>query len=113
MCLMQKRSLRKNYISHYRKLRNMTQDELSEAVGTSQTQIMRLETGLRKFTLEWAERVAVPLLCTPIDLMFGPDHDLNTDERKALSSFRALPTNERDRFLLMMESASQKWKNKS
>lgn len=108
---MPQRPFRKNYIAHYRNLRDLTQEELAESVGTSQTQIMRLENGIRKFTMEWAEKLSAPLLCTPIDLLFGPDQELNAEERQALTSFRNLPPDERENFLVMMEAVSRKWKH--
>lgn len=48
----------------------MTQSELADLAGTSQAQIQRLETGERKLTIEWAERLARPLRTTARDLMF-------------------------------------------
>ncbi len=103
---------RKNFISHYRHLRDLTQEALAESIGTSQTQIMRLETGMRKLTMEWAEKLATPLLCAPVDLFFGPDQELNDEDRKALATFRKLPPDERNNFLVMMEAVSSKWKDK-
>ena len=110
---MANKSSRKNYIAHYRNLRDLTQEELAESIGTSQTQIMRLENGLRKFTMEWAEKLATPLLCSPIDLLFGPDQELSSEERQAITTFRTLPPDERNNFLVMMEAVSRKWKNET
>lgn len=61
-------------MSEIRRLREkhkLTQAELAEMAGTSQPQILRLETGKRKLTREWAERLAVPLQTSAETLMFG------------------------------------------
>lgn len=79
----------------------MTQEDLAESVGTSQTQIMRLETGRRKFTLEWAEKLSYPLLCSAKDLLFGADDLTNPDEKKLLETYRSLPPNQRETVLNM------------
>jgi transcriptional regulator with XRE-family HTH domain len=107
---MAKKPTPKNYIAYYRNLRDLTQEELGECVGTSQTQIMRLETGRRKFTLEWAEALSKPLLCSSKELLFGPEQKLSSEEKKALDAFRGLPEHQRDAYLEMMEAMSNKWK---
>lgn len=106
---------RKNYIAHYRKARGFTQEELGEMLGTSQTQIMRLETGRRKFTMEWAEKMAQPLLCSTMELFYGPEfaqHPKGAKEKKLLDTFGDLPEEEQKNFLLMMEAVASKWRGK-
>jgi len=61
-------------IKELREKLGMSQASLAEAVGTSQPQIKRLETGDRKLTKEWAERLCGPLHVTAEILLFGwPD----------------------------------------
>ncbi|NTJ67563.1 helix-turn-helix transcriptional regulator [Agrobacterium rhizogenes] len=58
-------------IKELREKLNLSQANLAEAVGTSQPQIKRLESGERKLTKEWAERLASPLGVSPEELLFG------------------------------------------
>lgn len=62
-------------IKELREKHNLTQSELAEAVGTSQPQIKRLETGERKLTKEWAEKIGPRLGVTAEILMFGWPED--------------------------------------
>ena len=48
----------------------LSQEELAKLAKTSQPQIRRLESGERKLTKEWAERLAGPLKTTAIRIMF-------------------------------------------
>lgn len=54
---------------------DITQSQLAEMVGTSQPQIKRLETGERKLTKEWAEKIGPKLNVTAEILMFGWPED--------------------------------------
>lgn len=58
-----------NRIREWRVLREMSHDKLAEAVGTSRGQIYQLETGQRRLTEDWMNRLAKPLRCEPSDLM--------------------------------------------
>ncbi len=58
-----------NRIREWRVLREMSHEKLAEAVGTSRGQIYQLETGQRRLTEEWMNRLAKPLRCEPSDLM--------------------------------------------
>lgn len=49
----------------------LTQTQLAERIGTDQSQIQRLETGKRRITKEWAERLSVALKLTPEEILFG------------------------------------------
>lgn len=61
-------------IKDLREQKNMSQAELAELAGTSQPQIKRLESGERKLTKEWAERLSPHLNAAPEVLLFGwPD----------------------------------------
>lgn len=48
---------------------DISQARLAELVGTSQSQIQRLESGARRLTVEWAYRLAPVLNCDPADLV--------------------------------------------
>lgn len=60
-----------NMIKVLREKLNLSQAELAERAGTSQPQIKRLESGERKLTKEWAERLAIPLQSTAEQILFG------------------------------------------
>ena len=45
-------------LAKIRKSKGLSQNRLGQILGTSQTQIDRLETGQRKLTVEWAEKLA-------------------------------------------------------
>ncbi len=47
----------------------LSQARLGELVGTTQGQIQKLESGVRKMTIEWAQKLAPALNCEPIDLV--------------------------------------------
>jgi len=61
-----------NRLREWRLARGVTLERLAAAVGTDKTQISRLETGQRRLTLEWMERIARALKCRPADLMGDP-----------------------------------------
>lgn len=61
-------------MSNLKKIREkagLTQIALAERVGTTQPQILRLENGSRKLTMEWATRLAPALQTTPEVILFG------------------------------------------
>lgn len=59
-----------NGIKLFREKLGITKADLSRRLGTTRQQLGRLEDGQRKLTLEWAEKIAPILGCTPQDLMF-------------------------------------------
>ncbi|MGU3664431.1 helix-turn-helix domain-containing protein [Methylobacterium sp. A49B] len=59
-------------LKQFRERARLTQQELADAVGTSQPQIRRLEAAQRKLTKEWAERLAPPLGISAETLLFPP-----------------------------------------
>lgn len=62
-----------------RESRQLSQARLAELAGTSQPQIRRLESGQRKLTKEWAERLAPHLQVSARDLMFAETDDLERE----------------------------------
>lgn len=67
-----KRQALPNRIREWRERRDLTQDALAEASGTSKMQISRLERGERRLTQGWMERIAAVLDCRPADLLPAP-----------------------------------------
>lgn len=58
-----------NRIREIRETLGMTSDQLAERVGTSGVQIRRLEAGTRRLTVDWMQRIAAALECSPADLI--------------------------------------------
>jgi transcriptional regulator with XRE-family HTH domain len=58
-----------NRIREWRRLRSLTLQALAEGVGTTKSQIDKLEKGARRLTVEWMVRLAKPLACDPRDLL--------------------------------------------
>ncbi len=58
-----------NRIKELRRLRGLTQDNLGKLVGTGRSQVVKLERGERRLTVEWMRRLARALECHPADLL--------------------------------------------
>jgi DNA-binding XRE family transcriptional regulator len=58
-----------NRIKELRRMRGLTQDGLGKLVGTGRSQIVKLERGERRLTVEWMRRLARALECHPSDLL--------------------------------------------
>ncbi len=58
-----------NRIRELRERRQMTQEELASAIGTSKMQVSRLERGERRLTQSWMERIATALQLHPAELL--------------------------------------------
>jgi transcriptional regulator with XRE-family HTH domain len=69
----------------------LSQAELAELVGTTQAQIARLETGERRLTVEWMQRIARALSLRPSDLLpTAALADVDAKEVELLANFRAM-----------------------
>lgn len=64
-----------NHLKAWREFRGMTQDDLADAVGTTQGQIAHLEADRRALSAKWLRRLAPALKTTPGHLL---DHDPST-----------------------------------
>lgn len=68
-----------SHLKAWRDFREMTQEELAEAVGTNQNMIGYLETGERGLSGKWLRKLAGPLRTTPgLLLDYDPRH-INAD----------------------------------
>lgn len=89
-----------NRIREWRKRRGYSLRKLAEMTNTSNPQIYKLETGERRLSLHWMQRLADALGCTPADLLPAPPTDSpiqtqSPEERAMLEMFRQLPTAQR------------------
>ena len=72
----------KNRIKELREARSLTQPELAELAGTTKNQLVKLESGSRRLSDHWAQRIAPHLGVQPYEL-FMPEH--------AVTPLRAVP----------------------
>lgn len=70
-----------NNIRKIRTEKGISAQQLADRVGTSPTQIRRLEIGTRRLTTDWMTRIADAIGCSAIDLMSVPYGMLQPDVR--------------------------------
>lgn len=58
-----------NRLGEWRRRAGLTQDQLAERAGTVRSQIVKLERGERRLTIDWMLRLAKHLGCDPRDLL--------------------------------------------
>lgn len=97
-----------NRIKDIREDRGLTQEQLAEKLCTSNQQIGRLENSERRLTWEWMQRIANALECHPMDLVDESSTSSNTEERKLLNTYRALPPQERKTVADMADYLAEK-----
>lgn len=73
-----------NRIKELRKRAKISQEKLGDAVGTSRSQIVKLERGERRLTQEWMERLAKPL-GVPAAALISADVPGNSDESETIT----------------------------
>lgn len=79
-----------NRIREWRLRRNeMKLEELARKVGTTTSQIARMETGKRTVSLEWLDRLAAALDVTPGDLLAKRANPGLPDEREKALLYKA------------------------
>lgn len=90
-----------NRIAEWRTKRGWKQSELADAVGTSPSQINKLESGDRKLTQKWLDRLAVALDCLPAELLPEASYRpyLSSAEERILNLYRSLDDVEQLRWM--------------
>lgn len=83
------RMMQQNHIKTIRKDRGLSQEDLANAVGSSNQMISNLERGAVKLTLDWMNRIAEALDCYPQDLIDGGPAK-SPDEQLVVSTFRGM-----------------------
>lgn len=79
-----------NRIKELRRLRGLTQDGLGKRVGTGRSQIVKLERGERRLTVEWMRRLARALDCHPADLL-AKEPEAERSGQSGQDQIRTLP----------------------
>lgn len=59
------------HIINRRQELGLTQQDVAESCGTIQQTVAKLESGSRKLSIAWAEKLAIPLRWTPSQVLFG------------------------------------------
>lgn len=88
----------------------MTLQALADACHTTHQQISNLESGKRKLTWEWMQRLAKGLECHPLDLVEGPasaPKPADERERELLRKFRGLEDGEKRIFSHMLDGVAK------
>ena len=62
-----------NRIKEFRRARGWSMQKLADSIGTTKSQIDKLEKGGRRLTVDWMVRLAKGLGCDPRELMFPVD----------------------------------------
>ena len=75
-----------NHLKAWREFRELTQEQLAEAVGTNANMIHYLETGERGLSAKWLRRLAPALKTTPGLLLDHDPNDLDSDMIEAWAS---------------------------
>lgn len=93
-----------NRLREIRKSQKKTLTQVGDALGTTATQIARLEIGDRELTTHWMQRLATVYLCDPADLLLPEHGGLNEQERALIDTLRDLPEHGRAAILSVAES---------
>lgn len=88
-----------NRLKELRKARGLSQERLAQLVGTSRSQIVKLEREERRLARYWLERLAAVLDCHPGEIISAMD--LTAEEAEAVAAIRALPPHQRRAWLDM------------
>ena len=69
-------------VQKYRKIKNLTQEQLSEKLGISQKHLSIIETGSQFASASLIERICTELEVSPADLFGGSDDEILNEIRK-------------------------------
>jgi transcriptional regulator with XRE-family HTH domain len=93
-----------NRIQEWRKRRELSQEQLANAVNTTKAQISKLEKGDRQLTETWMKRLASVLGCMPHELMIEPIPPAGSKKEELLKIFDQLGDKEQEIYLSMGEA---------
>ena len=98
----------KNYIREIRRIKEMTQEDVAEALGLSHAQVQRHESGKQTLSMDWVMRYAEVFGCHPIMIIDGPSATIpaTQTEKEVLQAFRGLSDREQKMFSAMLTTFS-------
>lgn len=91
----------RNHLRAWREFRQMTQEQLADAIGSSKATIGHLENGNRRLSDKWLRKLAPILRTTPGYLLEHDPNDLPTD---MLDIWSEIPEAERARALEVLKA---------
>lgn len=86
--------MKKNFLYTLRKQRNLTQRQLAELVNATPGQIYFLESGERKLSPEWLERLSKALNCSKGELL--GEEGISEEEREILDMYKQLSADQKN-----------------
>ena len=89
----------RNRIRELRKAKGLTLQALADRVQASNQHISHLESGRRRLTTDWIERLAEGLDCDPFALLDAKAEEITEQERLLLKVFRTLNEDQRKAFI--------------
>lgn len=96
-----------NRIRAFREARGLSLDGLARLAGTTNQQISLLETGKRRLTTEWLQRLGEALGCHPWSLVSEDlPSNLNGQEIRLLEAFQRLSAAQREALLQLVDAIS-------
>lgn len=98
-----------NRIRYWRKQRNLTLEQLGDAVGLKKQQISRFETGGRDILLPWLQRMAQAMDLNAADLLNEEDNPLAFDAHLAalIENYRSASDEGRAAILSVAETTAK------
>ena len=94
-----------NNLRLWREFRQMTQEQLAEAVGTTASVISLIESGHRQLSLKWLQRLAPPLRTTPGFIL---DHDPNDLPTEVLEIWNHIPEESQEQAIAVLRTFARK-----
>ena len=95
----------KNNLKAWREFRQMTQEQLGEAAGTTASVISLLESGNRRLSLKWLLKLAPPLNTTPGFIL---DHDPEDLPTEMLDIWASIPEDQQSQALAVLQTFARK-----
>lgn len=97
-----------NRLRELRKRAQLTQAQLAEATGVSQSAISQIENDVIGMDTVWMRAFARALRCDPADLLSDADNParLEAEERALVDAFRAATPEQREMLLRLTQKAN-------
>jgi transcriptional regulator with XRE-family HTH domain len=94
-----------HFLREWRKFRNMTQQELADAVGTSKTVVSEMERGNLQLSPKWLRRFAPVLKTQPGHIL---DHDPADLDNDIIDIWSRIPDRDKDQARRVLEALTRR-----